>query len=109
MPRQIAFVIRCMRASVAFFFVSSSDENRRTARAALPGLGTAARAGARSMARLITAGGALGREPDLWDRERGLGLVGEGAQPWGAALFSPKKSSDARAGCRPTVWVWVVV
>src|SRR5881628_2836199 len=43
MPRQIPFVIRCMRASVAFFFVSSSDENRRTARTALAGLATAAR------------------------------------------------------------------
>src|SRR2546427_13123081 len=96
MPRQIAFVIRCMRASVAFFFVSSSDENRRTARAALPGLGTAARAGARPMARLITAVSALGREPDLWNRKRGFGVFGEGTHPGGAPLFSPENSSAAR-------------
>src|SRR2546430_14129129 len=72
-PRQIAFVIRCMRASVAFFFVSSSAENRRTARAALLGFVTAAWGGVRSKVLLITAVKVLGLLTALQNEDEGPG------------------------------------
>ena len=65
-PRQIALVIRWIRASVAFFFVSSRVEKRRTLSpgfAGLDGAGAAAagaRGGVRSIVRLMMAVSALG-------------------------------------------------